>query len=91
MSRSRKDRRYLTEKYQAKQERYHKQYWGPYPDRNKRPLFNFLCELYGVDPWYKFDYTPTAERLGRWRNVSFSDIYIFFNSLMLRHHCISKK
>ncbi len=36
-------------------------------------------------------YLVSARKLCKIRNVSFGDIFIFLNSLMLRHHFISKK
>jgi len=71
--RTKQERRYLTERYQFKQARLRRQFWGPYADTNRRPEIALIYKLCGFNPWDHYTDAPSAEMLGRWRNHSWRD------------------
>lgn len=72
MSRTRDERMYLTEKYQNRQKRLHRAYYGPYYDEMRyyqNPVKNLMRILLGIKPPYQWEmgHPPSALEVAKWK------------------------
>lgn len=76
--RTRAERRALTERYQKKQARIHKEYYGPYEDPDRRgqedtPYHGRDGYSYSPASGWWHETPPKAKTLGQWRQRSVFD------------------